>query len=91
MPFETPMGAAPPHPADELHAVRAEMKRLRAREALLRARLIATSDRMGDAWVAELSERRPRRIDAARLPLSARADPRTWMRAPRLTLRLRAR
>jgi len=79
------------HPADELNLVRAQMRRLKAREAALRARLIEGEDRAGAAWVAEVRERRARRIDPARLPLSARADPRSWLDRRQTSVTLRPR
>jgi hypothetical protein len=90
-PVETLPKADALHPADELNLVRAQMRRLKAREAALRARLIEGEDRAGKAWVAELRERRARRIDPARLPLSARADPRSWLGRRSLAVVLRPR
>jgi len=76
------------HPADELQSVRGEIRRLRAREAELRAWLIETRNRQGALWRAEIVERRPRRIDPVQMPLSARADPRSYLAGVRRSVRL---
>jgi hypothetical protein len=69
------------HPADELQEVRTEIRALRAREAALRTRLIEAPEvaRAGRHWEAAVAERVSRKIDAARLPLTVRADPRSWL------------
>ena len=76
------------HPADELQSVRGEIRRLRAREAELRTRLIEAQNRQGALWRAEIVERRPRRIDPVQMPLSARADPRSYLAGVSRTVRL---
>ena len=69
------------HPADELQDVRTEIRALKARESRLRAALIAAPEgaRTGRHWQAAVAERVSRKIDAARLPLTVRADPRSWL------------
>ena len=79
------------HPADELHHVRAQIRALKAREGELRAGLITGMDRIGATWIAEIGERRARRLDAARLPLSLRADPRMYLERASLAVTLRLR
>ena len=55
-------------PPDELAAVRAEMERLKKREAELRALLIANPDiREGAAWLAEIKVTTHRRTDLTQL------------------------
>ena len=76
------------HPADELQSVRGEIRRLKRREAELRATLIGARNREGALWRARIVERRPRRLDAAALPLSARADPRTYLERVTRAVRL---
>lgn len=66
------------HPADELRAVRAEIARLTGRAEMLASMLIAGGDRHGADWIALVETRVDRRIDEAALPLSVRADPRSW-------------
>jgi len=78
------------HPADELHAIRHQIRALRAREAALRETLIS-GDREGTAWRARVVCRRPRRIDAARLPAVARDDPRAALEAQALAVTLAPR
>jgi hypothetical protein len=76
------------HPADELRAVRAEIARLRARADRLRGELIGGDDRAGARWHAVVETRLSRRIDPAALPLSVRADPRSWTVRARTAVRL---
>ena len=78
------------HPADELQLVREQIRALRQRETALRDRLIETEDRTGRRWAAEVQHRVSRRIDAARLSLSARADPRILARRCSTAVTLRA-
>ena len=77
------------HPADELQAVREEIRRLRAREQDLRETLIDGEDRVGQRWHALVTSRVVDRIDADALPLSIRADPRYQARSTVVTLRPR--
>jgi hypothetical protein len=61
MPDQTP-------PADELAAVRAEIKRLQDRESDLRSILIASPDaRTGNAWAAEIKVIKSQRTDLKEL------------------------
>ncbi|MGF1446654.1 MAG: hypothetical protein ACFBRM_10700 [Pikeienuella sp.] len=79
---------AVPHPADELHAIRTEIRALKAREAALRVRLIGGHDRAGRRFCAEIVTGIRRRIDAASLPLSVRADPRSYLGRETVRVRL---
>lgn len=83
---------APMHhmnPADELAEVRAEIARLKLREAQLRARLIEMPPeaRQGRWSRAEVLESRMRIFDARLLPPALRDDPRYWRERVSLTLR----
>ncbi len=65
-------------PADELHQIRARIRALQAREAALKAMMLA--DPGGPAchgrdWEAVVHRRRARRLDFSRLPEALRADP----------------
>jgi len=71
-----PRSDAPLHPADELHALRQQIRWLSARAESLADRLVAEPDRCGTDWEAVVTTRIERRLDEARLPLSVRADPR---------------
>jgi len=66
--------------ADELALVRAELARLRQREAALCQSLIAAtpSERTGFWTQASVTERRMRAFDPARLPRRLRDDPAYW-------------
>ncbi|MGF1500776.1 MAG: hypothetical protein ACFBSD_03090 [Paracoccaceae bacterium] len=76
------------HPADELHAVRQQIRHLKMREAALRARLIAADDRARRRFAAEVETRITRKIDGANLPLSVRADPRSQLARKTVSVRL---
>ena len=67
-------------PADELELVRAEIKRLRAREAELRAEIVGQADgeSIGRDWRVEIVEQRRRSLDRAALPPEIARDPRYW-------------
>ena len=66
-------------PADELELVRAEIKRLRAREAELRAALLEEGGgEPGQDWRVEIVEQRRRTLDRAALPREIGDDPRYW-------------
>jgi hypothetical protein len=65
--------------ADELELVRAEIKRLKAREAELRAAMLEGGDtEPGQDWRVEVVEQRRRTLDRAALPPEIAADPRFW-------------
>lgn len=68
------------HPADELADVRAELARLRTREAELRAVLLAMPPPMAQGrWFrAVVAERRSHHLNPAALPPSIRNDPWYW-------------
>jgi hypothetical protein len=67
------------HPADELVDIRAEIARLRAREAELRALILASPQMAQGRWFrAEVVERRARHLNPAALPQSIRDDPFYW-------------
>lgn len=66
-------------PADELELVRAELKRLRAREAALRAQVLENGGaEPGQDWRVEVVEQRRRTLDRAALPAEVAEDPRFW-------------
>jgi hypothetical protein len=66
-------------PADELELVRAEIKRLRAREAELRAAVLGEGGtEPGQDWRVEIVEQRRRTLDRAALPREIGSDPRYW-------------
>ena len=66
-------------PADELELVRAEIKRLRAREAELRAAVLDEGGtEPGQDWRVEIVEQRRRTLDRAALPREIGNDPRYW-------------
>jgi hypothetical protein len=65
-------------PADELELVRAEIKRLRAREAELREQVLGEGAEPGQDWRVEVVEQRRRTLDRAALPREIAADPRYW-------------
>jgi hypothetical protein len=65
--------------ADELELVRAEIKRLRAREAELRSVLLEEDGaEPGQDWRVEVVEQRRRTLDRAALPPEISRDPRYW-------------
>lgn len=65
-------------PADELELVRAEIKRLKAREAELRAAVLDESAEPGQDWRVEVVEQRRRTLDRMALPPEIAGDPRYW-------------
>lgn len=66
-------------PADELELVRAEIKRLRKREAELRAAMLDEGGtEPGQDWRVEIVEQRRRTLDRAALPREIGDDPRYW-------------
>jgi hypothetical protein len=65
-------------PADELELVRAEIKRLKAREAELRAAVLDGGAEPGQDWRVEIVEQRRRTLDRAALPREIGDDPRYW-------------
>ena len=66
-------------PADELELVRAEIKRLRAREAELRAAVLEEGGaEPGQDWRVEIVEQRRRTLDRTALPHEIGNDPRYW-------------
>lgn len=68
------------HPADELADIRADIARLKLREAELRALILASPQPMtqGRWFRAEVVERRARHLNPASLPASIRNDPFYW-------------
>jgi hypothetical protein len=66
--------------ADELAEIRAEIARLRLREAALRAAILKAPDTVAEGrWTrVEVAERRLSVFDPARLPAEIRDDPRYW-------------
>ncbi len=82
-------------PADELELVRAEIKRLKAREAELRAAMLEDGGaEPGEDWRVEVVEQRRRTLDRAALPPEIAGDPRYWQeRVARVvkTVSIRAR
>lgn len=69
-----------PHPADDLAEVRAEIDRLRLREARLIAQLLRASpaQRVGRFARAEVAFDRRVTFDPARLPADLRKNPDLW-------------
>ena len=66
-------------PADELELVRAEIKRLRKREAELRGAVLDEGGaEPGQDWRVEVVEQRRRTLDRAALPPEIAGDPRYW-------------
>ncbi|WP_434612671.1 hypothetical protein [Tabrizicola sp. M-4] len=76
-------------PADELAEIRAEIARLQAREADLRATLLATPEegRQGRWHRVEVTEQRVRQFDPALLPEAIRTDPAYWRESLRTVVR----
>lgn len=65
-------------PADELHELRCRIRALRAREAVLRARMIADPGGpacAGAAWEGVVVSRESRCLDTGHLPAELLADP----------------
>jgi hypothetical protein len=65
-------------PADELELVRAEIKRLKAREAQLRDEVLGGAAEPGRDWRVEVVEQRRRTLDRSALPAEIADDPRYW-------------
>jgi hypothetical protein len=65
-------------PADELELVRAEIKRLKAREAQLRDEVLGGAAEAGQDWRVEVIEQRRRTLDRAALPPEIADNPRYW-------------
>jgi hypothetical protein len=65
-------------PADELELVRAEIKRLKAREAALREEVLGGATEAGQDWRVEVVEQRRRTLDRGALPREITDDPRFW-------------
>jgi hypothetical protein len=65
-------------PADELADIRAEMARLKMREAALRALIIAIPPQPGRWHRVEVKEMRARVFDASLLPPQIRENPAYW-------------
>lgn len=65
-------------PADELHEIRARIRALQAREAALKALMVADPGGpacRGRTWEAVVQTRRARRFDVSRLPEAVREAP----------------
>ncbi|MEM7743733.1 MAG: hypothetical protein AAF409_08490 [Pseudomonadota bacterium] len=65
-------------PADELGHIRAEIKRLKDREAELRAEILETGDATGTDYTVEIKEQTRRSFDRTRLPQDIQDDPAYW-------------
>lgn len=65
-------------PADELAEIRAEMAKLKAREAALRTLIIAMPPQPGRWHRVEIKEMRARVFDASLLPAQIRENPAYW-------------
>jgi hypothetical protein len=65
-------------PADELADIRAEIARLKAREAILRATILAAPPQPGRWHRVEVKEMRARVFDASLLPVQIRENPAYW-------------
>ncbi len=65
-------------PADELGHLRAEMKRLKAREAELRQEILETGDATGADYTVEIKTQERRTFDRTRLPQDIQDDPAYW-------------
>lgn len=79
-------------PADELAEIRAEIARLKLREAQLKDRLLHTplAARTGRWHRAEVQEVTTRRFDPALLPAHIRDDPAYWRDRPHLAVHTHA-
>lgn len=77
------------HPADELADLRAEIRRLKDREAALRARLLAAppADPVGRWARLDIVTERRRHLLTDRLPDAIRDDPRYWAEREVISLR----
>jgi hypothetical protein len=65
-------------PADELADIRAEMAKLKAREAVLRQAILALPPQPGRWHRVEITEMRARVFDASLLPSQIRENPAYW-------------
>lgn len=65
-------------PADELGHIRAEIKRLKAREAELRTEILETGDASGTDYTVEIKEQQRRTFDRTALPQDIQDDPAYW-------------
>ncbi len=65
-------------PADELADIRAEIAKLKAREAALRVAIIAMPPQPGRWHRVEIKELRARVFDASLLPAQIRDNPAYW-------------
>lgn len=65
-------------PADELADIRAEIAKLKAREAILRTAIIAMPPPPGRWHRVEIMEMRARVFDASLLPAQIRDNPAYW-------------
>lgn len=65
-------------PADELGYIRAEIRRLKAREAELRAEILETGDASGTEYTIEIRTQERRTFDRSRLPQDIQDDPAYW-------------
>lgn len=82
----------PPHPADELAEIRAEIARLRLREGQLRHLMLQGPPdlRSGRWFQVEMRETVSRKLDPARLPDALRHDPAIYCESRRTVLHCRA-
>ena len=57
------------HPADEIADIRGQIAALKTRETKLRDALLNAeqSDRIGEEWIAEITQRKSNRLDSAAL------------------------
>lgn len=62
-------------PADELGLLREEMRRLKAREAELRAEILDTGDASGAQYTIEIKTQERRTLDKDKLPTEILEDP----------------
>ncbi len=76
-------------PADELAELRAEIARLKTREAQLREVLLAAApETLGGRWHrAEVTEHRVRQFDPSLLPANIRENPAFWRERVQTTVR----
>ena len=65
-------------PADELGYIRDEIKRLKAREAELRAEILETGEATGTTYTVEIKTQERRSFDRTRLPQEIQDDPAFW-------------
>lgn len=65
-------------PADELGHIREEIRKLKAREAELRAEILETGDASGTDFTIEIRTQERRTFDRTRLPQHVQDDPAFW-------------